>query len=223
MRRSCLCRGRGRLGFQGTWDPDAAELDRRSFEDATLRASRRGIRATASPSDVGMNRNVVGLRMTVVMNRSLLADAPRYASCAALDEPMWGTGPGMRIMKLAWVGTRTDNAEPTVAFLRDVLGLRLELEQPGFWMLKLPDGSKVEVFGPIVRSTGISPPARSRGSWSTTSRTRPPSCGPPVSRPSLSRGSTTAGTPGCTSEPRTATSMSSPRTLASPDHTRHRS
>ena len=54
----------------------------------------------------------------------------------------------MRIIKLAWVGTRTGNAEPTVAFFRNVLGLRLELEQPGFWMLKLPDGSKVEVFGP---------------------------------------------------------------------------
>jgi catechol 2,3-dioxygenase-like lactoylglutathione lyase family enzyme len=53
----------------------------------------------------------------------------------------------MRIIKLAWVGTRTDNPEPTVAFFQDVLGLRLELEQPGFWMLKLPDGSKVEVFG----------------------------------------------------------------------------
>jgi catechol 2,3-dioxygenase-like lactoylglutathione lyase family enzyme len=54
----------------------------------------------------------------------------------------------MRIIKLAWVGTRTDNAEPTVACFRDVLGLRLELEQPGFWMLQLPDGSTVEVFGP---------------------------------------------------------------------------
>jgi catechol 2,3-dioxygenase-like lactoylglutathione lyase family enzyme len=53
----------------------------------------------------------------------------------------------MRIIKLAWVGTRTENAEPTVAFFHEVLGLRLELEQPGFWMLKLPDGSKVEVFG----------------------------------------------------------------------------
>jgi hypothetical protein len=53
----------------------------------------------------------------------------------------------MRIIKLAWVGTRTD-AEPTVAFFRDVLSLRLELEGPGFWMLKLPDGSKAEVFGP---------------------------------------------------------------------------
>jgi catechol 2,3-dioxygenase-like lactoylglutathione lyase family enzyme len=54
----------------------------------------------------------------------------------------------MRIIKLAWVGARTDNAEPTVAFFRDVLGLRLELDRRGFWMLKLPDGSKVEVFGP---------------------------------------------------------------------------
>jgi catechol 2,3-dioxygenase-like lactoylglutathione lyase family enzyme len=64
-----------------------------------------------------------------------------------LTRPRWGTGPGMQIIKLAWVGTRTDNAEATMAFFRDVLGLRLELEQPGFWMLKLPDGSKVEVFG----------------------------------------------------------------------------
>jgi catechol 2,3-dioxygenase-like lactoylglutathione lyase family enzyme len=54
----------------------------------------------------------------------------------------------MQIVKLAWVGTRTDNAEPTVAFFHDVLGPRLELDRPGFWMLKLPDGSKVEVFGP---------------------------------------------------------------------------
>jgi catechol 2,3-dioxygenase-like lactoylglutathione lyase family enzyme len=62
--------------------------------------------------------------------------------------PTSRTDSAMRIIKLAWVGTRTDNAEPTVAFFREVLGLRLELDQPGFWMLKLPDGSKVEVFGP---------------------------------------------------------------------------
>jgi catechol 2,3-dioxygenase-like lactoylglutathione lyase family enzyme len=54
----------------------------------------------------------------------------------------------MRIIKLAWLGTRTENADLTVAFFREVLGLRLELDLPGFWMLKLPDGSKVEVFGP---------------------------------------------------------------------------
>jgi catechol 2,3-dioxygenase-like lactoylglutathione lyase family enzyme len=49
--------------------------------------------------------------------------------------------------------------EPTVAFFRDVLGLRLEPEQPGFWMLKLPDGSKVEVFGPDSPIAATSPPA----------------------------------------------------------------
>jgi catechol 2,3-dioxygenase-like lactoylglutathione lyase family enzyme len=54
----------------------------------------------------------------------------------------------VEIIKMAWVGTRTANADRTVAFFRDVLGLRLELDQPGFWMLKLPDGGKVEVFGP---------------------------------------------------------------------------
>jgi catechol 2,3-dioxygenase-like lactoylglutathione lyase family enzyme len=54
----------------------------------------------------------------------------------------------VEIIKLAWVGTRTQNADPTVAFFRDVLGLRLELDEPDFWMMKLPDGSKVEVFGP---------------------------------------------------------------------------
>jgi catechol 2,3-dioxygenase-like lactoylglutathione lyase family enzyme len=54
----------------------------------------------------------------------------------------------MEIIKLAWLGTRTDRPEPTVAFFRDLLGLRLDLELEDFWVLKLPDGSKVEVFGP---------------------------------------------------------------------------
>jgi catechol 2,3-dioxygenase-like lactoylglutathione lyase family enzyme len=54
----------------------------------------------------------------------------------------------VEIIKLAWIGTRTENAAPTVAFFRNVLGLRLEVDQPDFWKMKLPDGSKVEVFGP---------------------------------------------------------------------------
>lgn len=54
----------------------------------------------------------------------------------------------MRIHKLAWIGTRTDNAGPTVAFFRDLLGLAAENPSDDFWVLKAPDGSKVEVFGP---------------------------------------------------------------------------
>ena len=54
----------------------------------------------------------------------------------------------MKIIKLAWVGTRTENFQSTVDFFREILGLRSELGLPGFRVLKLPDGSKVEVFGP---------------------------------------------------------------------------
>jgi catechol 2,3-dioxygenase-like lactoylglutathione lyase family enzyme len=54
----------------------------------------------------------------------------------------------MKIIKLGWVGTRTERAEQTVAFFRDVLGLRPEHQQQDFWLFRLPDGSKVEVFGP---------------------------------------------------------------------------
>jgi catechol 2,3-dioxygenase-like lactoylglutathione lyase family enzyme len=54
----------------------------------------------------------------------------------------------MKVLKLAWVGTRTDKAEATARFFQEVVGLRGGLLEPDFWLLKLPDGSKVEVFGP---------------------------------------------------------------------------
>jgi catechol 2,3-dioxygenase-like lactoylglutathione lyase family enzyme len=57
---------------------------------------------------------------------------------------------GVNIIKLAWMGTRTEQDAPTVAFFRDVLGLRSDVLEPGFSVLKLPDGSKVEVFGPAT-------------------------------------------------------------------------
>lgn len=52
----------------------------------------------------------------------------------------------MQIITLAWLGTRTQHPVEMVTFLRDVLGLRLAAELPGFSVLTLPDGSKVEVF-----------------------------------------------------------------------------
>jgi catechol 2,3-dioxygenase-like lactoylglutathione lyase family enzyme len=54
----------------------------------------------------------------------------------------------VQTIKLAWVGTRTDNFQPTVDFFQDILGLQPDFDLPGFRVLKLPDGSKVEVFGP---------------------------------------------------------------------------
>jgi catechol 2,3-dioxygenase-like lactoylglutathione lyase family enzyme len=57
----------------------------------------------------------------------------------------------MQVHKLAWLGTRTGRDAQTAAFFRDVLGLRSDSVAPGFWVLTLPDGSKVEVFGPESR------------------------------------------------------------------------
>lgn len=57
----------------------------------------------------------------------------------------------MKVHKLAWLGTRTDCDEATAAFFRDVVGLPCDQVTPGFWVLRLPDGSKVEVFGPDSR------------------------------------------------------------------------
>lgn len=54
----------------------------------------------------------------------------------------------MQIIKLAWVGTRTEHADATVSFFRDVLGLPVALHLQDFTVLQVPDGSKVEVFGP---------------------------------------------------------------------------
>jgi len=54
----------------------------------------------------------------------------------------------MKIIMLGWVATPTENFQPTADFFRDVLGLGSALDLPGFQVLKLPDGSKMEVFGP---------------------------------------------------------------------------
>jgi predicted enzyme related to lactoylglutathione lyase len=55
----------------------------------------------------------------------------------------------MRVHKLAWLGTRTDNPAATVAFFRSVLGLGVDYEETDFVVLLLPYGAKVEVFGPV--------------------------------------------------------------------------
>jgi catechol 2,3-dioxygenase-like lactoylglutathione lyase family enzyme len=54
----------------------------------------------------------------------------------------------VKVIKLAWLGTRTDRAPAAARFFTDVLGLQTAFTAPGFWVLTLPDGAKVEVFGP---------------------------------------------------------------------------
>ena len=54
----------------------------------------------------------------------------------------------MKAKGLVWLGTRTRKFDDTVRFFGDALGLRLEHEEPGFTVFRLPNGDKVEVFGP---------------------------------------------------------------------------
>ena len=54
----------------------------------------------------------------------------------------------MRVLGLTWVGTRTDEYAPTVAFFRDVLGLGVHSTETDFTVLDVPDGATVEIFGP---------------------------------------------------------------------------
>jgi catechol 2,3-dioxygenase-like lactoylglutathione lyase family enzyme len=52
----------------------------------------------------------------------------------------------MHITGIGWAGTRTAAADELAEFYRNVLGLPLVLEEPGFWVFELPDGRHVEVF-----------------------------------------------------------------------------
>lgn len=54
----------------------------------------------------------------------------------------------MKLVKIGWMGTRTDNAEAMADFFGRVLGLRFSHRDEGVWVFQLPDGTKVEVFGP---------------------------------------------------------------------------
>ena len=52
--------------------------------------------------------------------------------------------------RLAWLGTRTEKFDEATAFFRDVLGIPVIHEEPGFAMLQLPGAPRdfIEVFAP---------------------------------------------------------------------------
>jgi catechol 2,3-dioxygenase-like lactoylglutathione lyase family enzyme len=54
----------------------------------------------------------------------------------------------MKANGLVWLGTRTRNFDETVRFFGDTLGLHVAHEEPDFTVHLLPNGDKVEVFGP---------------------------------------------------------------------------
>jgi len=54
----------------------------------------------------------------------------------------------VRVLCIRWLGVATSEHEQMVRFFRDVMGLRLEFEEPGTAELSLPSGDRVQVFGP---------------------------------------------------------------------------
>ena len=58
----------------------------------------------------------------------------------------------VRVLSLAWVGTRTTDYAATVALFRDVRGLSVQSSEPTFTVLDVPGGATVEVFGPESES-----------------------------------------------------------------------
>jgi predicted enzyme related to lactoylglutathione lyase len=52
---------------------------------------------------------------------------------------------------LGWLGVRTDGYEELITFFRDVLDLEIDHADEEMTAFELPDGSRVEVFGPRDR------------------------------------------------------------------------
>lgn len=54
----------------------------------------------------------------------------------------------MRIRGLVWLGTRTDAFREMAAFVTETLGIPPTLQLPDFLVADLPNGDRLEVFGP---------------------------------------------------------------------------
>lgn len=54
----------------------------------------------------------------------------------------------MHLLKIGWLGTKTDNAEAMADLFGRVLRVPFSHRDQDFWVFQLPDGAKVEIFGP---------------------------------------------------------------------------
>jgi hypothetical protein len=54
----------------------------------------------------------------------------------------------VQVLRLCWLGIRSPEYDAMVRLLRDVMGLRVELEEASTTELSLPSGDRVQVFGP---------------------------------------------------------------------------
>jgi catechol 2,3-dioxygenase-like lactoylglutathione lyase family enzyme len=53
----------------------------------------------------------------------------------------------MKIKGIAWLGTRTSKFDAMLHVFQSVMGMKLTRHEPGFAVLELPNGDKVELFG----------------------------------------------------------------------------
>lgn len=53
----------------------------------------------------------------------------------------------MNVKGIVWLGTRTSNFDAMLHLYRDVMGLQVTHEEPGFVVMELPNGDLVEIFG----------------------------------------------------------------------------
>lgn len=53
----------------------------------------------------------------------------------------------MKIKGLTWLGTRTSKFNAMLKLYQKVMGMHLKHQEPGFIVLELPNGDKVELFG----------------------------------------------------------------------------
>ena len=53
----------------------------------------------------------------------------------------------MKIKGIVWLGTRTSKFDAMVNLYRNIMGLDIVYQEPGFVVMDLPNGDRVEVFG----------------------------------------------------------------------------
>jgi catechol 2,3-dioxygenase-like lactoylglutathione lyase family enzyme len=71
----------------------------------------------------------------------------------------------MKVLRVSFVGTRTQHFEATQALFRDVLGMEAAFSNPDWAGFTLPSGQRdlVEIFGPGMTDERVSPAAFDNG------------------------------------------------------------
>ena len=53
----------------------------------------------------------------------------------------------MKVKGIVWLGTRTSQFDAMLNLYQNVMGLNITYQEPGFVVMDLPNGDKVELFG----------------------------------------------------------------------------